>query len=664
MALGSLVGFVALARFGMSWVDFADRSSGWFLPWFSIAGIGLLGLGFIAGSIVALRNRRRAGVIFLAFMPIAAFCLAYPAAGFLVWHADGGGWFETPPPPTAIGLTVLFFVPFLAPVLAMHHRKRAASLFAIAVSLAGVVFSISRWTRVLLPLLAGLSTLFLLFGSFWLGTHKLGWPPLVQPRPRALGRRVVAVAIECLVVLCLDVAITLGLSALGSSLFSGDCRGKPPFVHSLSPSHAVFTARVIFVGRSTQALTRNSWFSVGGVHDRRVGDWAIGVVQERFWGLPWWGPRLVLLTNYIYWKDETYFIDGNRTRGLLTHVLPIVEAGINCSRTRPVHDAIVDLRVLREAPSASGTRLIGYVRQPEASVGEVAPPTTPKFAEGMRISVTGPTSTKIIATDKSGVYQLDDLPPGDYALQLLVPDSQLVGFFQREASPAKVHIDNREPVEQDFEIFWNGRIEGHVVDDSGKPAHIWVMLLNADGSQLPGYVDFALLTNHDGSYQIKKTPPGRYIVMVNSDGPYDEWPYNIQYYPSALGAEGAQILELAEGQQIKGVDFTVPRLTERTVQVRVTWPNRSPVADAPVCVAYEHTKEYASLAGTNCFTRTDQNGEGVIHLYGNSRVRLFAEQFVHNEKRKWQDTYYSHPVESEARKMPDKVSLALTPPKP
>jgi hypothetical protein len=36
---------------------------------------------------------------FLALLPItAAFCLAYPKSGFLVWHADGGGWFETPLP--------------------------------------------------------------------------------------------------------------------------------------------------------------------------------------------------------------------------------------------------------------------------------------------------------------------------------------------------------------------------------------------------------------------------------------------------------------------------------------------------------------------------------------------------------------------------------------
>ena len=45
--------------------------------------------------------------------------------------------------------------------------------------------------------------------------------------------------------------------------------------------------------------------------------------------------------------------------GLLTRFLPIVGAGVNCSGTRPAPDAVVELRAIRDAPSASGTRLIG-----------------------------------------------------------------------------------------------------------------------------------------------------------------------------------------------------------------------------------------------------------------------------------------------------------------
>lgn len=599
-------------------------------------------------------------------MPLVVFSLAYPAAGYLVWHSDGSGWFERPEIPTAIGLTVLFFLPIFAGLSALRLRKRTVYLFASTVLLAGIVFSLSHWTKAFLPPFAGWSTLFLLFGLFWRTTGKRDWPSVFQPRSRSLSQRVAAFVAICIVVLCVDVVLTFGLSALGSSLFSGDCKGKPLFVHPESRYHAVFTARVIFVGRSIEALTRESILrdpKITGSHDPRVGDWAIGVVQETFWGLPSWS-RFVLLTNFIYWKDTTYFVDGSRGRGSLSRMLPIVEGRIGCSRTKPAQDAIVDLRALHEAPSATGTRLLGYVREPEVFVGGLTPPTSPTLIPGARIRLTGPAGARIIMTDQSGVFQEDNLPSGDYTLELPLPDEQAVGFFEREQSPKKLHVEAGSILEADFDVFWNGRIEGRVRDNFGRPARLWVMLASADGTRLPGYVNFFLQTNPDGSYAIGKIPPGRYVVVVNPNGPYDDWPYDIQYYPAALRVEDAQVFDLSKGERLRGVNFKVQALIQRTVQVRVRWADDKPAAGAHICVAYEHTKEYASLEGTNGIIDSGKDGKATIHLYGDSRVRVFAEQFLDNPKKKWWDTFYSHPFESEASNIPAEIDLVLASSKP
>jgi hypothetical protein len=74
-----------IRRFGMSWPPFNDDLPGWLLRSISYVGGALLGPVFLAGSIVALRNRKRAGIIFLICMPVAVFCLGYPSAGYLVW---------------------------------------------------------------------------------------------------------------------------------------------------------------------------------------------------------------------------------------------------------------------------------------------------------------------------------------------------------------------------------------------------------------------------------------------------------------------------------------------------------------------------------------------------------------------------------------------------
>jgi len=669
VVLGFLLGLFVFAYFGMEWLDLSDRSSGWFLGWTEAAGIGLLGLGLIAGSIVAPRNRRRAGLIFLIFMPIAAFCLAYQDAGFMVWEPDGSLVFETPTPPTAIGLTLLFFAPLWALLLPIRHRKRAAYLFAISACVAGIALSVSHWSRVLVLRLTGWSAPFALPGIFWWGTDKLGWPPPIAPRTRPLARQVGAIVLSCLTVLSLDVILTLTLAAFSSSLSGPDCSGRRLFARPVFPGHTVFTARVIFASISAEDFARESIFRIRGggpgeLRDPRVGDWAIGVVREKFWGLPRWAPRVVLLTNHIFWQGETYFVDGNRERGLLTRFLPVVEAG-PCARTSSIKDAIVDLRVLREPPSATGTRLIGFVRQPERSPAKsiiVAPPAAPSPSAGARIRVTGPSGTRIIVTDQSGVYQLDDLPPGLYNLELLLPDTQIVSAFPRELLP--VQVKGGDLVERNFDIAWNGRIEGRIQDDSGKPAHVWVVLRGADGSQVQGRGRYFLLNRIDGSYQIKEIPPGRYVLMVNPDGPDDKSPYGIQYYPSALRAKDAAVRKLAEGQKIPNVDFTVPRLNERTVQVRVTWPNGSPAADSPVYASYEHTHDYESLAGASGFTRTGQDGVADVHLYRSSRVRLYAQQVVWSGDNQTLREFYSHSVESEIGKMPDKINLVLTSEKP
>lgn len=75
-------------------------------------------------------------------------------------------------------------------------------------------------------------------------------------------------------------------------------------------------------------------------------------------------------------------------------------------------------------------------------------------------------------------------------------------------------------------------------------------------------------------------------------------------------------------------------------------------------------KNYESLQRTNRVKDADQNGLAVIHLYSNSRVRVFAEQLVDNAKENGLDTRYSRFVESEASKMPGKIDLVLTSAKP
>jgi hypothetical protein len=89
--------------------------------------------------------------------------------------------------------------------------------------------------------------------------------------------------------------------------------------------------------------------------------------------------------------------------------------------------------------------------------------------------------------------------------------------------------------------------------------------------------------------------------------------------------------------------------------VRVKWANGTAAAGAHVCVAYENTDDYEALDGRNCIRDTDQNGLAVIHFYGRSQVRVFAEQY-----QPWPDRFRSQPVQSAADQTPNTINLVLT----
>lgn len=450
VGLGIFVGLYRLVMAGQSSID------GPGLDWLYVCGFFLLGLVFLVASFAALRDRRRAGIIFLTCTPVLSFALASPEA--LVWTTspNGGTYGTAPGFWSALILSALFFAPFVALVLTTRNRRRAIGLFVGFAMLAGVVFSFSEWTRALLPSLVAWSALFLSFGGFWFGTFKLGWAPLIAPRPRSLGRRLITICAQCLLVAGLYLAGTFGLMAMQSSLWSPGCSGPGLFVRPLGPGHAVFTARLVFVSHAVK------------VPGRWAGNWAVGLVQEQFWGLPRWAPRVVLLTNGVFWEGETYFVSGSRDVGSLTRFLPIVSAQACGSHyCEPAKDAEIQLRLLRKPPPAGEFRVAGFVRR-ERPLDEWKPPAKSatvyewglsyfqrySVLAGARVGVTGSSGTLIFRTDKDGIYDTGSLPPDDYTFRLLDVAADQVAYARKLTRQDVIEM---RPFQLDLRTGWDGR---------------------------------------------------------------------------------------------------------------------------------------------------------------------------------------------------------------
>jgi hypothetical protein len=645
LALGALIGFSAIVRAGQSWMPGGPTWAGRPVEWSGYIGAWLLGLAFLLASVAAMRGRRRAGILFLVFAPIISLCFGYSGSVFQVMGADGNPEFFLPDLSRVLPFWLLFFAPFLVPLVVIGRRKLAVFLFLILAVAAGLRFALSRWSWPLLGGLAVPAALFGVFGGFWLGTWKLGWTALVRSPPRPLRRRMATMFAGCLAIALLDVGATVGFTIWRSTSNSLDCGWRQPFNQPISPRQRVFTARLVRVGH------------VQRVSGRWAGEWAVGEVEERFWGLGAWTPRFVLLTDNIFWEGETYFIDGTGAGGLLTEFLPIVETGI-CTRTRPLVYSTLDLHVLRESRDSSGGRIIGKVTdwRTGGHFAGLTPPTVETPLAGARIRLRGSTGTTILTTDQEGVYESDSLPPDDYALSIDLPDTQ----YAFDGTVDKERLLRAKFSEQDFTVVWNGTIEGGVRASPGGPARVWVQLENSNPGNARINPVFSRQNEADGRFHIGGLSPGRYKLTVNPYGPSEESPFATATYPAGTNPEGVHTFEIGEGEHIKDVKLVLNPLRGRKLEVRVSGPDGKPAEGAWAYVAYQNTLAYESLQNAAYFRKTDHNGVAELHIFGDAHVRVFAEKIVDDSKTGAGSPRYSVPMELDPARLPERINLSVS----
>src|SRR5204863_10094591 len=95
-----------------------------------------------------------------------------------------------------------------------------------------------------------------------------------------------------------------------------------------------------------------------------------------------------------------------------------------------------------------------------------------------------------------------------------------------------------------------GRITGRVVTaDSGKPVKRARVFVTA--AELPG--GRGVLTDDSGAFDLTELPAGRYTLTVSKSG------FVSLSYGQRRPLQPGTPLQLNEGQQLKGVDFRLPR---------------------------------------------------------------------------------------------------------
>jgi hypothetical protein len=192
----------------------------------------------------------------------------------------------------------------------------------------------------------------------------------------------------------------------------------------------------------------------------------------------------------------------------------------------------------------------------------------------------------LAATDAHGKYSFADLPPGKYRLAAMHQGylGQLFGAQkpgeEQKGEPLELTAGSVK-TDVDLKLTPLGSIMGFVRDEDGDPVRqVDVALLvyahGSSGKKLQIRQD--MQTDALGEYRLFDLPPGTYYLRakpLSAQNPAMGLPteaYATIYYPNSPHQAGAGTVQLAAGQEQRGIDFVLHSISVASIRGRVIKP--------------------------------------------------------------------------------------------
>ena len=230
-----------------------------------------------------------------------------------------------------------------------------------------------------------------------------------------------------------------------------------------------------------------------------------------------------------------------------------------CGRSSKIEDAKEDLLYLDHLQKHSGkTRISGDYRVgPEEGFG----------VANKTIRIVGQNKTYETRTNADGVYEIYDLPPGDYLLEPEIPKHWRLHWsvgLRNVPGSNRLHnskksvaftLEPRKHVSIDVSFQPDNAVEGRIVDSSGNPVegvdvHLWAP------HETEGYGDYDH-TDANGEFRIEGIDEGSYVLVVNTDELNTEKKYLRLFYPGVTQRNKATLIHIRAGQFIKDVNVVL-----------------------------------------------------------------------------------------------------------
>lgn len=305
-----------------------------------------------------------------------------------------------------------------------------------------------------------------------------------------------------------------------------------------------------------------------------------------------------------------------------------------CGRSTNLETATDDLLYLQNMAKVRGkTRISGTIggwQNPDIDV------------EGKKIRIIGQKKTYETKTDRNGVFEIYDLPPGKYLIEPEMPPGWKIDPYWVGYSPSVVRNDYEEaelkspkqvaimlePKKHagvDIAFAIDNVVRGKVLDPNGKPMpRVCVYLWTRE--QVEGFGPFNC-TDQNGRFEITSVPSGEYVAVVNNDGkPSSLEPFGTLYYPNVSERDRAAIINIGPGQTIADINIVVPALEEMiAVEGVLRYSDGRPVADRYV----QFKADKNDKIDGDVSERTDAKGRFSLKILKSIKGLLSSDMYVY-----------------------------------
>lgn len=374
--------------------------------------------------------------------------------------------------------------------------------------------------------------------------------------------------------------LIVGWILLAPRGFACSCSNNTPIQKSASwytsPDRAVFTARVV-------ALIGPIFVERG----KRLSSQALAIVHQRYWGMPWYWPKIVLLNgsypcDIVMAENEDHLVAGRKER----YGVILVNS---CSRTQPLRAAQLDLRTLDGTHcSAPGGTIIGHVRgEWNRTTREYGPVKVDSIALH---DLDG--NTYRGAVDENGIYELRHLALGLYAPESRLDSKTYLSGFGSLSGVQQGLCEEGNLTVRDYQL--TGKLLpgiGQSVEVKLAPLELASEPIRADSIE------------PDGRFYFNQVPSGKYVLYVEST--IGDTNPRI-FYPGVTNREKAQPIIVEEGKPSASYDFAARVLPVVPI----------PLVLDPVTGSDKYLWDFQLLEGNRVIATRRAEGTNVALLYG------------------------------------------------